>query len=278
VSTLDLRVDAKPNETPRIHGLSCDHKLMNVHVKDNRMLNPSFKKEQLQNVALPRVQASTVAAADAPSNSRRKPSFADKLFAILSCKHLANIIMWLPSGKSFCILDKERFIEKVVPLYFREVQFDSFSRRLKRWGFCKVYTTGLKQVTFTHDMFQKNRIDLLKKMSGRSEQEASSKAPQNVVAVDAVKFEAAMTEQVALEKTLLARPFAAQKQERANVQMQASKPFVPFNQGVFDCTYDATVGANQGTFKFNEQPFLVGHEQRARAKTSAIYAACFSRR
>lgn len=111
-------------------------------------------------------------------------------------------------------------------------------------------------------MFQKDRIDLLKKMSGRSEQAASSKAPQNVV-VDAAKFEAATTEQVAFEKTLLARPFAAQKQERANVQMQASKPFVPFNQGVSDCTYDATVGANQGTFRFNEQPFLVGHEQKA---------------
>jgi hypothetical protein len=204
------------------------------------MLNPSFQKEQLRKVSLPPVQA---------------PSAADKLFAILSNKHLANIITWLPSGKSFCILDKERFVDKVLPLYFCEVQFDSFSCRMKRWGFCKVYTTGLKQVTFTHDMFQKDCIDLLKKMSGRSEQAASSKAPQNVV-VDAAKFEAAISEQVALEKALLARPFAAQKQERANVQMQASKPFVP------DCTYDAKVGANQGTFRFNEQPFFVGHEQR----------------
>jgi hypothetical protein len=251
--------------------------LSNVHAiidapdsKDDRMPGLSFPRNQLQKVAQPQARE-PAAAARAPPNSRRKMNFAEKLYAILADKHLDNIIMWLPSGKSFCILDKERFTNEVLPTYFREVKFESFSRRINRWGFRKMYTTGLKQVTYTHDLFQKDRFDLLKKMNGKPGQAASSEAPGNADA-DAAKFEAAVTEQVCLEKTLLARPAAAkaQKQERTNVriqgtnvQMPVEKRFVPFNQGAIGGTFASTAGTNQDTFRFNERPALVGYEQRA---------------
>jgi hypothetical protein len=177
-------------------------------------------------------------------------SFAENLYVILADKHLDNIIMWLPSGKSFCILDKERFTKKVLPTYFREVKFESFSRRINRWGFRKMYTTGLKQVTYAHDPFQKDRIDLLKVMNGKPGQAAPNEAPGNAVA-DAAKFEAAVTEQVALEKTLLPHPAAAvaQKQERENVQMPVEKRFDPFNQGAMNRTFASTGGCQRRYFQ-----------------------------
>ncbi|KAL3765229.1 hypothetical protein ACHAWO_009306 [Cyclotella atomus] len=153
-----------------------------------------FKRLSMRRIRLKFNEPTAVAAVRAPPNSRRKMSFAEKLYAILADKHLAKIITWLPSGKSFCILDKERFTKKVLPTYFREVQFDSFSRRIKRWGFRKMYTTGLKQVTYTHDLFQKDQIDLLKAMNGKPGQAAPNEAPGNAVA-DAAKFEDAMNEQ-----------------------------------------------------------------------------------
>ncbi|KAL7510185.1 hypothetical protein ACHAXN_012512 [Cyclotella atomus] len=177
------------------------------------MLSLSFGKEgQLQKVAQPQVQPPSIAAACAPSNSRRKPCFVEKLHIIVSNKNLNKIIMWLPPSKSFCILNKERFTNEVLPMYFHKVKFEWFSRRIKRRGFHKMYTTGLKQVTYTHDLFQKDCIDLLKMMNGK---------PGQADVADAAKFEAAMTKQVCLEKTLLARPAAAvaKKQERKNVKM-----------------------------------------------------------
>lgn len=197
-----------------------------------------------RDAAQPQVEARAAAAAPAPSKSRRKPSFADKLHAILANKHLAKIITWLPSGKSFCILDKERFTKNVLPTYFREAKFESFSRRIKRWGFRKMYTTGLKQVIYTHDLFQKDRLDLSKMMNGRADQAASSAAPQDDV-VDAAKFEDAMAEQVALvEKNLMARnrassaaaPPAQEKQmmmqKMRSHQVPVKKRFVlPSHQG-----------------------------------------------
>lgn len=193
----------------------------------------------------PQVQA-PAAAARAPSSSRRKPSFADKLHAILSNKQLANIITWLPSGKAFCVLDKDSFTKKVLPTYFREAKFESFSRRIKRWGFRKMYTTGLKQVIYTHDLFQKDRLDLSKMMNGRAGQAASSTGPRDVV-VDAAKFEDVMTEQVALAEKGLeayhrasASPAAApprdqDKQKKLHKmrshQVPVKKRFVPSHQG-----------------------------------------------
>ncbi|KAL3785929.1 hypothetical protein ACHAWO_001222 [Cyclotella atomus] len=168
LSTRNLHVDAMPAAAPRVTGnLSNVHAFINApNANDDRMPSLSFKKEQLQNVAQPQA-LKPAAAAHAPPNSIRKLSFVEKLHAILSNKHFTKIITWLPSGKLFCILDKEKFIKKVLPMYFREVQFEMFSRRIKRWGFRKMYTTGLKQTTYTHDLFQKDHIDLLKTMNGK---------------------------------------------------------------------------------------------------------------
>ena len=51
-------------------------------------------------------------------------------------QRFASIISWKPDGKSFVIKSRHEFKEKVLPLYFQS-NFDSFLRKLKRWGFEK---------------------------------------------------------------------------------------------------------------------------------------------
>jgi len=102
----------------------------------------------------------------APSR-RRKPNFAEKLHTVLNDQECRHAIAWLPSGRSFCITDQDEFVKNILPKYFREAKFESFSRRLKRWGFRKVYTTGLSQIIFSHDLFRNGRPDLCKIMNGR---------------------------------------------------------------------------------------------------------------
>lgn len=112
----------------------------------------------------------------APSR-RRKPNFAEKLHAVLDNQACRHAITWLPSGRSFCITDQKELVTKILPKYFREAKFESFSRKLKRWGFRKVYTTGLSQVIFSHDLFHRGRPDLCKIMNGR-EKAAASEDPR----------------------------------------------------------------------------------------------------
>ncbi|KAL7553075.1 hypothetical protein ACHAWF_016446 [Thalassiosira exigua] len=111
-------------------------------------------------------QSQSVSPAAAPSR-RRKPNFAEKLHVVLSNKFCRRAITWLPSGRSFCITDQEEFVKTILPRYFREAKFESFSRRLKRWGFRKVYTNGMSQMIFSHDMFHRDKPDLCKSMNGR---------------------------------------------------------------------------------------------------------------
>ncbi|KAL3798429.1 hypothetical protein HJC23_005082 [Cyclotella cryptica] len=131
---------------------------------------------------------------------RRNPSFAYKLHAILMDKDCNSAISWLPSGKSFCIVDKGEFTKKVLPKYFRETKFESFSRRIKRWGFRRMYTTGVKQLIYSHDLFQKNRVDLCKFMNGRAGQAATQ--VNHGLPFNPSRLEDAMEEQVALAEII----------------------------------------------------------------------------
>jgi len=99
------------------------------------------------------------------SKSKPSPTFPDRLHAILSNDSLKNIIAWLPSGKSFCIMNKDDFTERILPAYFKETKYASFQRRLKRWGFRKTYTTGQKQVILFHELFQRDQPHLSKMMT-----------------------------------------------------------------------------------------------------------------
>lgn len=155
------------------------------------------------------------------TNRRRNPSFAYKLHAILTDKDCNSAISWMPSGKAFRIMDKEEFTKKVLPKYFREAKFESFSRRIKRWGFRRMYTTGMKQVVYSHDLFQKDRVDLCKLMNGRAGQ-AMIDADHDT-AFNPARFENEMEEQVALvERTLQANHKSVPEKEVQGKQMQTT--------------------------------------------------------
>jgi hypothetical protein len=130
------------------------------------------------------------------SKNSRKPTFAHKLHAMLSDRNLGSIITWLPSGKSFCIMNKEAFTRKILPTYFKESKFESFSRRLKRWGFTKVYTASQKKIVITHELFQNGRLDLCQMMNARASQGSQAVTRGAASALpDAVKRELALAEQ-----------------------------------------------------------------------------------
>ena len=105
---------------------------------------------------------------DSTSDPQPKMSFADKIDAILAVNDYSSIVSWLPSGKSFAITNKEQFTKEVLPRFFNDTKFESFHRRLKRWGFRTTYTNGSKQVVYTNDLFNKNRPELRKMMSGNA--------------------------------------------------------------------------------------------------------------
>jgi hypothetical protein len=61
--------------------------------------------------------------------------FPDTLYLVLSSPNNQRIMSWLPNGKGFLIHDKALFVSQILPKYFGNGSFPSFTRKLKRWNF-----------------------------------------------------------------------------------------------------------------------------------------------
>lgn len=47
-----------------------------------------------------------------------------------------------PHGRAWKVLNKRLFVDEVIPKYFRQSKYASFTRQLSGWGFKKLYQTG----------------------------------------------------------------------------------------------------------------------------------------
>lgn len=98
------------------------------------------------------------------SADKVKKNFPQKLFEILETPEHENILKWLPGGKAFIIMDKKRFAKDLLPNYFKQTQFTSFTRKLSRWKFVRV-PRGPFMGAYYHKLFRKDHIALCNLMS-----------------------------------------------------------------------------------------------------------------
>lgn len=70
-------------------------------------------------------------------------SFPLKLFEILDQREHKDILRWIPNGKAFIIVDKERLTKEILPLYFKKSQYANFDRTLTRWKFTRILKGSL---------------------------------------------------------------------------------------------------------------------------------------
>jgi hypothetical protein len=94
----------------------------------------------------------------------RIPNFPAKMYAILSRKDLADIITWLPHGRSWKVLKPREFEVKVIPTYFEHSKFSSFIRQANGWGFRRIISKGADRNSYYHELFLRARPHLIKLM------------------------------------------------------------------------------------------------------------------
>jgi hypothetical protein len=94
----------------------------------------------------------------------RIPNFPAKMYAILSRKDLADIITWLPHGRSWKVLKPREFEVKVIPTYFEHSKFSSFIRQANGWGFRRIISKGPDRNSYYHELFLRSRPHLIKLM------------------------------------------------------------------------------------------------------------------
>ena len=100
--------------------------------------------------------------------SQTSKSFAQILMDILNTHdNDPSIICWLPDGLSFLIADHKRFEKELLPKHFRGSLFNSFVRKLNRWGFRRLKRSG-QASSFAHDLFIRDKPWLCARMKCHS--------------------------------------------------------------------------------------------------------------
>lgn len=84
--------------------------------------------------------------------------FPVKLMQVLSSGRYDHIISWTPDGLSFVVKKPSLLVSDVLPLYFKEVKYTSFTRKLHRWGFVKILR-GKELSAYFHKSFRRGDFD-----------------------------------------------------------------------------------------------------------------------
>jgi len=78
-------------------------------------------------------------------------------------------IGWTEDGLSIAIRDKEKLVKDLMPSFFAQAKFSSFTRKLYRWGFRQVIADGEDRqqgqvIVFSHQFFQRSNKSLMQRM------------------------------------------------------------------------------------------------------------------
>ena len=90
-------------------------------------------------------------------NSVNKATFPTTLFDIVADPELDHIIKWMPHGRSWRLVDVDKFNEQVLSSYFKQSKYTSFIRQVNGWGFRRVQS-GPEINTYYHELFLRGKV------------------------------------------------------------------------------------------------------------------------
>jgi len=97
-------------------------------------------------------------------NHKERVVFPFKLMEVLSNDNHSDVISWVEHGESFMIHDRKKFVTSVMPNYFKQTKFESFMRKLSRWGFRKE-KHGPAAGAYYHGLFKRDNPELCLQMT-----------------------------------------------------------------------------------------------------------------
>lgn len=114
---------------------------------------PTFQTSQLQSKMKSTSSTATgKSSLKTEDGEKKSPLFLHKTFAMLKTAK-PDIATWSDDGLSFYIIDQARFVEVVIPQYFKHNNFSSFVRQLNFYGFRKVWSDQLIEMVTCQTYF-----------------------------------------------------------------------------------------------------------------------------
>ena len=91
---------------------------------------------------------------------------------LLNSEDCRESMSWLPNGNAFA-LHQPKFTRETLPKHFEGTKFESFTRKLNRWGFKRIAGEDAPEETFaySHHLFKRDLPELCRGMSGGKKME-----------------------------------------------------------------------------------------------------------
>jgi len=89
--------------------------------------------------------------------------FPGKLMEVLDRDDLGDVISWMPHGRAFCVKQPKVFTADILPRFFKQSKYMSFTRQLNLWGFKRI-TRGRDAGAYYHELFLRGRPRLTLRM------------------------------------------------------------------------------------------------------------------
>ncbi|XP_051648151.1 heat shock factor protein 2 isoform X2 [Manacus candei] len=193
-------------------------------------------KQQQQQQQPPQPQAQAPAPASAPQPPQQPPPFAgsgvpaflSKLWALLGETPSNRLITWSQNGRSFLVLDEQRFAKEILPKYFKHNNMASFVRQLNMYGFRKVVhvDSGIVKlerdgpVEFRHAYFRQGREDLLEHIKRKV---SSSRPEENKIRQEDLSKIICSAQKVEIKQTTIESQLSLLKRENESLWREVSE-------------------------------------------------------
>lgn len=128
-----------------------------------------------------------------PNLPSSKLPFAWKLYEMLETVHKnktdTDIVSWVDNGEAFKVHDLKRFVDDIVPTYFKQSKYKSFQRQLYFYGFIReTSSSGKKGHTagsYRHPKFIRGKKTLCLSMAPKKTKKKRGKSSVNESSTDA---------------------------------------------------------------------------------------------
>ncbi|KAL7555064.1 hypothetical protein ACHAWF_018725 [Thalassiosira exigua] len=157
---------------------------------------------------------------DAVPQSKELSHFPFKLYDMLEyaadSEH-AFAVSWIDEGRAFAIHDKEAFMKRLVPMFFKQTKFRSFTRQLNLWGFRRFCER------WEHKHFVRGRVE-------------------NIRLIERMEIKGTMTRSSGATRITKAKRSAARGASRSGfvgTRLEASPPLEPIDGCVSPVSQDA---------------------------------------
>lgn len=105
-------------------------------------------------------------------------SFVEQLMGLLDDDTYKDVVVWMPDGKAFTIVNPKRFTAVEMPKVFNIRNMSSFVRKLTRWGFSRVHDKAtMNSDIFMHRHFQRGNKEALSQIKCNVGRPAASVSP-----------------------------------------------------------------------------------------------------